>query len=82
MKLSTSILASFLLSQGASAFTTPVNNKASLNTLFSSAVVDPQSEGSSNLSDVKYETEVNVEQKFKVAEVDKTILDPKKRVQT
>lgn len=82
MKLSTSILASFLFTQGATAFTTPVNKRASLNAL-SSAVVDPQSEKSAKtISEVKYETEVNVEQKFKVAEVDKTIFDPKKRVQT
>lgn len=85
MKLSTSILASFLLTQNASAFTNVSSNKVSF-TALSSAVADPVSTASNDkmnrIKDVKYETTVDVEQKFKVAEVDATILDPKKRVQT
>ncbi len=74
-----SILALALSVQSASAFTAP--SVKSSYTQFASSVAE--SDVSSNtLSDVKYETDVNVEQKFKVADVDPKVLDPKKRVQT
>lgn len=85
MKLSKSILSVFLLTQTASAFTSPIHATKTTSSLRSTAVAEPSTSSSTTtdrLSDVKYETDVNVEQKFKVAEVDKTILDPKKRVQT
>jgi light-harvesting complex I chlorophyll a/b binding protein 4 len=79
MKLSIGILAT-LLAQNASAFTSPSANRASVTSL-ASAVADSSTK-SVDLDDVKYETEVNVEQKFKVADVDPKINDPKYRVQT
>lgn len=90
MKLSSSILSAFLFTQTASAFTSQTNNnRAILSSLSSAVVAEPtttatNSEVSDRLSDIKikYETDVDYEQKFKVAKVDPTIFDPKRRVQT
>ena len=79
MKLSISILTA-LLAQSTFAFTTPQNVK--FTSSLSSAVADPSGDVSDALSDVKYETEVTVEQKFKVTDVDPKVNDPKFRVQT
>ncbi len=78
MKLS--IVAFALAAQNASAFTSP-SIKTSY-TQLASTLADDVSSSSKPLNDVKYETTVNVEQKFKVADVDPAVNDPKKRVQT
>lgn len=77
MKLS--ILALALAAQNASAFTTPSSVKSSFTQLASSVAEQPST---NSLDSAKYETDVIVDPKFKVANVDPKISDPKKRVQT
>ncbi len=77
MKLS--ILALALTAQNASAFTTPSSVRTSFTQLASSVA---EQTTTNNLDSAKYETDVIVDPKFKVANVDPKVTDPKKRVQT
>ena len=79
MKLSTSVLA-LLLVKNVSAFTSPMSGRASVSV--SSSVAETSDVKADPLADVKYETTVNVEQKFKVADIDPKVNDKKFRVQT
>ena len=77
MKTASAILALFL-AQNASAFTpSGVKTTSRLSAATSSAEVAKKIEEDSG----KYETDVTVEQKFKVVDIDPATLDPKKRVQ-
>ena len=76
MKLS--ILALALTAQNASAFTTPL----SVGTSFTQLASVAEQTTTNNLDSAKYETDVVVDPKFKVANVDPKVTDPKKRVQT
>jgi len=77
----TSAILSLLLAQNASAFTTAFTSSAT-----SLSAATSTAETTSTFSEeemYKYDTEVNTEKKFKVADnIDKSIYDPKKRVQT
>eukprot|EP00559_Dactyliosolen_fragilissimus_P002435 CAMPEP_0184863422 /NCGR_PEP_ID=MMETSP0580-20130426/11024_1 /TAXON_ID=1118495 /ORGANISM="Dactyliosolen fragilissimus" /LENGTH=385 /DNA_ID=CAMNT_0027361741 /DNA_START=3 /DNA_END=1160 /DNA_ORIENTATION=+ len=82
MRFFSSVLA-LLATQNACAFTAP-KSTTTITTKTSLAlpvVADPSIPQIKNDS-IKYETDVDVENKFKVKEVDPAILDPKKRVQT
>jgi hypothetical protein len=79
MKLSTSVLA-LLLVKNVSAFTSPMSGRASVSV--SSSVAETSDMKADPLADVKYETTVNVEQKFKVADIDPKVNDKQFRVQT
>lgn len=81
MKLSTGILALLLAPTASAAFTSPTTKVGSFTTSLASTVAPAQA-AVDPLADVKYETEVNVEQKFKVADIDPKVNDPKFRVQT
>ncbi len=84
MKLSTGILTLLLTYSASAAFTTPSNKVNVVKTSLSSTLGDVSASTASvdPLSDVKYETEVSVDQKFKVADIDPKVNDPKFRVQT
>lgn len=78
MKTSSAVISLFL-AQGALAFT-PVSQVPTVTQL--PAATSTAEVTTATMENVKYDTDVNTEQKFKVKDVDPTILDPKKRVQT
>lgn len=81
MKLSTSIL-TVLLTQASAFSPSPLAASRASLTSVESAVARETETAADPMADVKYETEVNVEQKFKVADIDPKVNDPKIRVQT
>jgi len=86
MKISSTIVTLALLPT-ASAFTTSSSPSSSIATSLSSAAVEdaPASTPATSLpplNDVKYETDVNPERKFRIANVDPAIFNPRNRVQT
>jgi len=81
MKLYTSLLA-FISLQNAAAFAPPSVGRVSISVSSTIAADEVVSARQSTDSTVKYETEVDVEQKFKVADIDPKLRDPKFRVQT
>jgi len=81
MKTASAILALFL-AQSASAFTpSGVKTTSGLSAATSTAEVVSEVSNSIKEDSIKYETDVTVEQKFKVVDIDPATLDPKKRVQ-
>eukprot|EP00558_Chaetoceros_sp_UNC1202_P004547 CAMPEP_0197235750 /NCGR_PEP_ID=MMETSP1429-20130617/3098_1 /TAXON_ID=49237 /ORGANISM="Chaetoceros sp., Strain UNC1202" /LENGTH=382 /DNA_ID=CAMNT_0042694419 /DNA_START=38 /DNA_END=1186 /DNA_ORIENTATION=+ len=81
MKTTSAILALFL-TQNANAFV-PANSIVSSSALSAATSTSEATKGKVfNEDSVKYDTVVNAEPKFKVKEVDPSIVDPKKRVQT
>lgn len=81
MKLSTSIL-TVLLAQASAFSPSPLAASRASLTSVESTVARETETASDPMADVKYETEVNVEQKFKVADIDPKVNDPTIRVQT
>lgn len=81
MKLSTSIL-TVLLTQASAFSPSPLAASRASLTSVESAVARETETAADPMADVKYETEVNVEQKFKVADIDPKVNDPTIRVQT
>jgi len=81
MKISSRIVALALLPT-ASAFTT--SSSSSVHTSLSSAAVEdaPAATALPEINNVKYDTEVNPERKFRIANVDPAIFNPRNRVQT
>ena len=75
-----STLISLLAASPAYAFTS--HPKLPTHTVLHSTAVAEEVKTPSEESMIKYDTDVNTEQKFKVQEVDPKTLDPKLRVQT
>lgn len=79
MKTASAVLALFI-AQNASAFA-PAGIAKTTSSLFAATSTAKVTQSLKEDS-IKYETDVDVEQKFKVVDVDPATLDPKKRVQT
>jgi hypothetical protein len=76
-----SFVLSLLLSQSASAFV-PSKSAAKLSHVSAATSTEEIAKTSFSVEEAyKYETSVNIDPKFKVKNVDESILDPKKRVQ-
>lgn len=79
MKTASAVLALFI-AQNASAFA-PAGIAKTTSSLFAATSTAKVTQSLKEDS-IKYETDVDVEQKFKVVDVDPATFDPKKRVQT